>query len=38
MYSLCSGFYRWYNEKIEYKMVIIGLDKAGKTSFLELIK
>ena len=38
MYSLCSGFYQWYNQKTAYKMVILGLDKAGKTSFLELVK
>ena len=38
MYSLLSGFYKWYFEKPEYKVLILGLDGAGKTSFLEQVK
>ena len=38
MYSLVTGFYKWYFQKPEYKILIIGLDGAGKTSFLEQVK
>ena len=38
MYSLLSGFYQWYFQKPEYKVLMVGLDGAGKTSFLEQVK
>ena len=38
MYSLISGFYTWYFQKPEYKVLLVGLDGAGKTSFLEQVK
>ena len=38
MYSLLSGFYKWYFEKPEIKVLIVGLDNSGKTSFLERLK
>ena len=38
MYSLVSGFYHWYFQKTEYKVLVLGLDGAGKTSFLEQAK
>ena len=33
-----SGFYQWYFQKPEYKLLVLGLDGAGKTSILEKIK
>ena len=38
MYSLLSGLYQWCTQKTEYKVLILGLDGAGKTSFLERVK
>ena len=38
MYSLVSGAYKWYFEKTEYKLLVLGLDKAGKTNFIEKVK
>ena len=31
MYTLLKGFYNMYFEKPTYKILIIGLDNAGKT-------
>ncbi|XP_014664047.1 PREDICTED: ADP-ribosylation factor-related protein 1-like [Priapulus caudatus] len=38
MYTLLSGFYRWAVQKDEYFVLILGLDNAGKTTFLEQTK
>lgn len=38
MYTLLSGLYRNLTEKAEYSVLILGLDNAGKTTFLEAAK
>ena len=38
MYSLISGLYHYLTKKPEYKVLIIGLDGAGKTMFIEQVK
>ncbi|CBY11971.1 unnamed protein product [Oikopleura dioica] len=38
MYTLLSGAYRHYFQKDEYCILILGLDDAGKTTFLEQTK
>ena len=38
MFSLIHGFYRWYSEMPGINAIILGLDHAGKTTFLEQIK
>jgi ADP-ribosylation factor related protein 1 len=38
MFSLCFGFYEYLFKKEELHILIIGLDKAGKTSLLEKMK
>ena len=38
MYTLLSGAYRYYFQKDEYCILILGLDDAGKTTFLEQTK
>ncbi|XP_055915610.1 ADP-ribosylation factor-related protein 1 [Eupeodes corollae] len=38
MYTLLSGLYRYYTQKDEYCIVILGLDNAGKTTYLEAAK
>jgi len=38
MYTLLSGFYKYLTEKDEYFVLILGLDNAGKTTFLESAK
>ena len=38
MFSLIQGFYRWYTEMPTVNAIILGLDHAGKTTFLEQIK
>lgn len=38
MYTLLSGFYRALTQKDEYSVLILGLDNAGKTTFLEAAK
>ena len=35
MYTLLSGLYRHLSQKDEFSVLILGLDNAGKTTFLE---
>ena len=35
MYTLLSGFYRHLTQKDQYYILILGLDNAGKTTYLE---
>jgi len=38
MYTLLSGLYRHLTQKDDYFILILGLDNAGKTTFLEAAK
>ena len=38
MFSLLSGFITWLFSKDELKVLMVGLDYAGKTTLLERIK
>lgn len=38
MYTLLSGLYKYVFQKDEYCILILGLDNAGKTTFLEQSK
>ncbi|XP_066901986.1 ADP-ribosylation factor-related protein 1 [Halyomorpha halys] len=38
MYTLFSGFYKYMVQKNEYCVLILGLDNAGKTTYLEAAK
>ena len=38
MFSLIQGFYQWFYQGIELRFLILGLDCAGKTTFLESLK
>lgn len=38
MYHLLSGFYRQLTQKDEFCVLILGLDNAGKSTFLETAK
>uniref|UniRef100_A0AAX7TW26 ADP-ribosylation factor-related protein 1 n=2 Tax=Haplochromini TaxID=319058 RepID=A0AAX7TW26_ASTCA len=38
MYTLLSGLYKYMFQKDEYCVLILGLDNAGKTTFLEQTK
>ena len=38
MYTLLSGLYKYMTEKEEYFVLILGLDNADKTTFLESAK
>mmetsp|Transcript_27973 Transcript_27973/g.59450 ORF Transcript_27973/g.59450 Transcript_27973/m.59450 type:complete len:194 (-) Transcript_27973:34-615(-) len=38
MFSLLAGFYSWLTEQEERRMVILGIDNAGKTTMLEQLK
>lgn len=38
MFSLLYGFWRYLFQKDEYYVLILGLDNAGKTTFLEQTK
>jgi len=38
MYTLLSGLYKHLTQKDEYFILILGLDNAGKTTFLESAK
>uniref|UniRef100_A0A9J7YJL6 ADP-ribosylation factor-related protein 1 n=4 Tax=Cyprinus carpio TaxID=7962 RepID=A0A9J7YJL6_CYPCA len=38
MYTLLSGLYKYVFQKDEYCVLILGLDNAGKTTFLEQTK
>ncbi|GAB5356424.1 hypothetical protein AAMO2058_000288600 [Amorphochlora amoebiformis] len=35
MYSLLSGLYRYMTEKVQYQVLVLGLDYAGKTTLKE---
>lgn len=37
-FSLMSGFYQWVTSRDEVRILIIGLESAGKTTLLEQIK
>lgn len=38
MYHLMTGFYKLLTKKDEYNVLILGLDDAGKSTFLETAK
>mmetsp|Transcript_43020 Transcript_43020/g.99878 ORF Transcript_43020/g.99878 Transcript_43020/m.99878 type:complete len:234 (-) Transcript_43020:50-751(-) len=38
MFSLAWGFYEWYTKKPQIRILVLGLDGAGKTTVLERIK
>lgn len=38
MFSLLYGFWEYMFRKEEYRVLILGIDKAGKTTLLEQIK
>lgn len=38
MFTLMSGFYKYMFQKEEYSVLILGLDNAGKTTYLEQTK
>lgn len=38
MFSLLHGLWKYWFQKDEYCIVLLGLDNAGKTTFLERIK
>ena len=38
MFSLLYGFWKYWFQKDEYYVLILGLDNAGKTTFLEQAK
>ncbi|XP_026758002.1 ADP-ribosylation factor-related protein 1 [Galleria mellonella] len=38
MYTLLHGFYKYLIQKDEYCVLILGLDNAGKTTYLEAAK
>ena len=38
MYTLLSGLWKWWFQKDEYCILIIGIDNAGKTTLLEQLK
>ncbi|XKL68409.1 hypothetical protein PGB90_003900 [Kerria lacca] len=38
MFSLIYGFYKYWTQKEEYCVLILGLDNAGKTTYLEAAK
>ena len=38
MYTLLSGLYKQLTQKDEFFVLILGLDNAGKTTFLESAK
>ena len=38
MYTLLSGLYRHITQKDDFYVLILGLDNAGKTTFLECAK
>ena len=38
MYTLLTGLYKQYNTKKDYYACVLGLDNAGKTTFLECVK
>ncbi|KAK8777145.1 hypothetical protein V5799_029515 [Amblyomma americanum] len=38
MYTLLSGFWKYISQRDEYYVLILGLDNAGKTTYLEQTK
>eukprot|EP00916_Digyalum_oweni_P023253 GHVL01038627.1.p1 GENE.GHVL01038627.1~~GHVL01038627.1.p1 ORF type:complete len:208 (-),score=53.55 GHVL01038627.1:16-606(-) len=38
MFSLISGFVKWFLAKTELRLIIIGLDNAGKSTTVEQVK
>eukprot|EP00918_Siedleckia_nematoides_P011462 GHVU01025207.1.p1 GENE.GHVU01025207.1~~GHVU01025207.1.p1 ORF type:complete len:226 (+),score=26.62 GHVU01025207.1:503-1180(+) len=38
MFSLVSGLWEWVSQRAEVKVLILGVDNAGKTHFLEDVK
>ncbi|VDI72973.1 Hypothetical predicted protein, partial [Mytilus galloprovincialis] len=38
MYTLLSGYWKYFFQKEEYNVLILGLDNAGKSTYLEQSK
>lgn len=38
MFSLISGFLSWYFQRPTLKMLIVGEEKSGKSTYLEQLK
>ena len=38
MYSLLNGLYKWYNSKIQYNILFLGIENSGKTTILEQLR
>lgn len=38
MFSLLYGFWQYLSRKVEYNVLVLGVDSAGKTTFVEKVK